>query len=95
MPSLQVRELPENIYQALVKQAKREHRSLAQEAVIVLAKGLNLSVSNKSRREELLKAIEANPVNVKLNAIDPGELVREDRHKFLQVVYPPPEGRED
>ena len=50
MPSLQVRELPENIYRLLQKKAKDEHRSLAQEAVVALAKGLNTSVSNKTRR---------------------------------------------
>jgi plasmid stability protein len=35
-----VRELPENIYYQLKKQADQDHRSLAQQAVAVLAQGL-------------------------------------------------------
>lgn len=79
MPSLQVRELPENIYNSLVNQAKEEHRSLAQEAVAVLAKGLNISISNKSRRAQLLKTIETNHVDAQVKQIDPVKLLREDR----------------
>ncbi len=79
MPSLQVRELPENIYSSLVNQAKAEHRSLAQEAVAVLAKGLNISLSNKSRRAQLLKTIEANHIDAQVKQIDPVKLLREDR----------------
>jgi plasmid stability protein len=76
MPSLQVRELPDNIYYSLQKKAQAEHRSLAQEAVIVLAKGLNTSVSNKNRRKELLQTFADNQAVMQ---IDPVELIREDR----------------
>ena len=79
MASLQVRELPENIYNSLIKQAKAEHRSLAQEAVAVLAKGLNISISGKSRRAQLLKSIENNHIDAQVKKIDPVELLREDR----------------
>lgn len=80
MPSLQVRELPDNIYYSLQKKAQAEHRSLAQEAVIVLAKGLNTSVSNKNRRKELLQSIADNHFdNQAVVQIDPVELIREDR----------------
>ncbi len=81
MPSLQVRELPENIYQALAKQAKEDHRSLAQEAVIVLARGLNLSVSGKSRRAKVLEDIETNRSHAHAQEIDPVTLIREDRER--------------
>ena len=47
MTSLQVRELPENIYRQLKRRAKADHRSLAQEAVAILAKGLNASICPK------------------------------------------------
>lgn len=79
MASLQVRELPENIYNSLIKQAKAEHRSLAQEAVVVLAKGLNISISGKSRRAQLLKSIESNHIDAQVKKIDPVELLQEDR----------------
>ena len=82
MPSLQVRELPENIYRLLQEKATKEHRSLAQEAVVVLAKGLKASLSQKSRRTELLQNIADNPaVNQSILSIDPVTLLREDRKR--------------
>jgi plasmid stability protein len=47
MPSLQVRELPENIYRLLQENAAKEHRSLAQEAVVTLAKSLKTLLLRK------------------------------------------------
>ena len=82
MPSLQVRELPENIYRLLQDKAIKEHRSLAQEAVVVLAKGLKASLSQKNRRVELLQNIADNPdINQAVRAIDPITLLREDRER--------------
>jgi plasmid stability protein len=42
MPSLQVRDLPDHIYRALREQAKAERRSLAQQTIVILERGLNL-----------------------------------------------------
>lgn len=82
MPSLQVRELPENIYRLLQKKAQAEHRSLAQEAVVVLAEGLNSPISHKQRRSELLNNIMKNPCkNKAVMQMDPVELINEDRQR--------------
>ncbi len=82
MSSLQVRDLPDNIYQLLQKKAQSEHRSLAQEAVVVLAKGLSTSISHKDRRKALLQEIvschETEEFAIKQ---DPVELIREDRQR--------------
>ena len=80
MPSLQVRELPDNIYHLLQERARTEHRSLAQEAVILLAKGLQTSVTNKQRRRLLLSKITANKtVSQAVKAIDPMVWTHEGR----------------
>ena len=83
MPSLQVRELPVNIYRLLQKRAKFEHRSLAQEAVVTLAKGLNTTASNKDRRQKLLQNIIDFPCSSAETTanIDPVSLIREDRER--------------
>ena len=47
MASLQVRELTENIYSLLKRRAEAEHRSIAQEAIVLLAKGLDTSIAPK------------------------------------------------
>lgn len=82
MPSLQVRELPENIYLQLCQEAEKQHRSIAQQAVAILARGLNQELDPKSRRGALLAKINSNPI--KLNAVttvDPAQLIREDRER--------------
>ena len=84
MPSLQVRDLPENIYHLLQQRAQADHRSLAQEAVALLAKGLDTAISPKDRRAALLREIAATD-KVKINSnngnLDPVRLVREDRER--------------
>ncbi len=83
MSSLQVRDLPENIYYQLQKNARAEHRSLAQEAVVVLARGLKVSASNRDRREKLLEMISLSDIQGSAAAkqINPVDLVREDRER--------------
>jgi len=82
MPSLQVRELPEQIYNKLQAQARKEHRSLPQQAIVTIAKGLTLGENHKKRRAELLNYILSNPIEMKgKNIPDPAKLVREDRNR--------------
>ena len=82
MPSLQVRELPENIYNLLQEKAKKSHRSLAGEAIVTLARGLRTSVSPKNRRTQLLKIIHKNPcIDKKILSVNPADLIREDRNR--------------
>ena len=83
MASLQIRKLPENIYFMLQQRAEAEHRSIAQEAIVLLAKGLDTSTSPKERRTRLLQKIEE---EAELNSgtvakLDPVELIREDRSR--------------
>ena len=83
MASLQIRKLPENIYFLLHQRAEAEHRSIAQEAIVLLAKGLDTSIAPKERRTKLLQRIvEETEINSGTTAkLDPVELVREDRRR--------------
>lgn len=82
MPSLQVRELPEHIYRSLCQEAEAAHRSLAQQAVAVLAKGLNLELDPRTRRKGILEAIRAGAVELDAGGLpDPALLIREDRER--------------
>lgn len=82
MSSLQVRELPETVYRQLKRRAEEDHRSIAQEAIAILAKGLDVSSSPKARRVQLLQEIaqESKP-NAALDTLDPVTLIREDRDR--------------
>jgi hypothetical protein len=80
MPLIQVRDVPEHIYRRLVEQAGRERRSLAQQVVTVLARGLEVEQSPKARRKRILDEIRAQgPIGIDLP--DPARLIREDRER--------------
>ncbi|MEM6533860.1 MAG: hypothetical protein AAF654_14660 [Myxococcota bacterium] len=59
MPSLQIRDLPEKLYEQLRVEAKREHRSLAQQATVLLEAQLQGGSESRSRRAALLDRIAA------------------------------------
>ncbi len=81
MPLLQVRDVPEHIYRLLAEQAERERRSLAQQAVAVLARGLAVDVDAKARRRALIEAIRSNSTAKAGKLSDPAKLIREDRRR--------------
>lgn len=82
MPSLQVRELPEKIYLQLCHEAEVQHRSIAQQAVATLARGLQLELDPKSRRKALLTQINADPIKLNVKSpVNPAQLIREDRER--------------
>lgn len=81
MPSLQIRDLPEDVYEALTFRAEAEHRSLAQQAIVELRRIPELTA--RERRLEILKdlkkKIETEPSNPFSRT--PEELIREDRER--------------
>jgi plasmid stability protein len=82
MTSLQVRDLPDQIYDKLKKEAKKKHRSLAQQTVITLAKGLDTSYNPKEKRALLLENLSKDKLNnKKYRLTDPVKIIREDRER--------------
>lgn len=80
MPTLQVRDLPEDIYIKLNMIANEENRSIAQQTIVLLKESLGLRINNKLRRKALLKKLNKKtyPEN---SEIDQAELIIEDRDK--------------
>ena len=83
---LKVQWLLEQYYDVLPqlkRRAEAEHRSIAQEAIVLLAKGLDTSIAPKERRTRLLQKIEeeAELNSETLAKLDPVELIREDRRR--------------
>lgn len=82
MSGLQVRELPTPIYRKLAAEAEREHRSLAQQAVATIAKGLGMAEDSKARRQRILAQISNRPRTTRARDwADPIMMVREDRQR--------------
>ena len=83
MPTLQVRDLPEHIYEQIVELAEQDRRSITQETIILLEKALEIEKQNKSNRKKLLDHIvaETQSENSSDDIPDPVPLIREDRKR--------------
>jgi antitoxin FitA len=77
MPSLQIRDLPEELYQRVAAAAIAEHRSLAQQAVVELRRALG--DSHPDRRAAVIARLRTSNRRLAPNAESPEALVREDR----------------
>ena len=81
MPLLQVRECPEDIYRKITYAAKSENRTIAQQIIVLLEKALGQEESNILRRKNILKKIQNRNFSHEIKAVNPVELIREDRDR--------------
>ncbi len=81
MPLIQVRDVPDHMYRLLAEQAEKERRSLAQQVVAVLARGLQVEMDAKARRQKTLRALQSGARVAIPKLSDPAKLIREDRRR--------------
>jgi hypothetical protein len=81
MPLLQVRDCPDDIYKKIVVVAKKQNRTIAQQVLVLLEKGLGQEQSNMERRRQLLEKINSRKIDKKVKQIDAVSLIREDRNR--------------
>ena len=81
MSSLQVRDLPDHLYILLKEEAEKAHRSLAQQAIIALAKGLGMPSYPAERRQKLIQDIAAKKLKHNKPMPSAVDLIREDRNR--------------
>lgn len=81
MPLLQVRDLPEDLYEKLSLVAAADNRSLAQETIVLLRKALGLEQERIARRRKLLEEIRSRKIPRVDDLPDPADLIREDRER--------------
>ncbi len=81
MPLLQVRDCPEDIYKKISFWAKKQNRTIAQQVISILEKGLQLEQPNIERRKALLQKINSRVIKKEVNQIDDVALLREDRNR--------------
>ena len=81
MPSLQIRNLPADLYQRLTFRAEQSHRSLAQEALIALRSAMEST--GVGRREQILEKITLDiaATGIQTLSTPPEQLLREDRDR--------------
>jgi plasmid stability protein len=81
MPLLQIRDLPEPLYRKLAEQAAQQHRSLSQQAIATLERGLDLEADPKARRRRVLEEIKRLHLGRGKSLLDPVKLIRQDRDR--------------
>jgi hypothetical protein len=81
MPLLQVRDFPADIYDEISYEAKQQNRTIAQQTIVLIKKGLGEEISNQERRRRLLEKIRNRDVPESVKAIDPVKWIREDRDR--------------
>lgn len=81
MAVIQIHHVPDHIYRRLAEEAEREHRSLAQQTLAVLARGLGVEVDAKVRRKKVLETIAGMDHTQTKSLGDPARLIHEDRNR--------------
>lgn len=79
MPSLQIRDMPDTIYEALAERARVHRRSLAQQAIADLAR--IPEVEARRTRQAVVDQIRASAPVLPKKALDPVKIIREDRKR--------------
>ena len=81
MPLLQVRDIPEDLYETLSRVAEAENRSISQETIVLLRKALKLNSELIARRKKVLDEIRELNIQDSDEYPDPADLIREDRDR--------------
>jgi hypothetical protein len=79
MPSLQVCDIPDELYERIALTARAENRSVAQQTIVLLKDSLNNTAQRIARRKSVLKEIDGLDIKNTDNFPDPAKLTREDR----------------
>lgn len=81
MPLLQVRDLPEDLYEKLSAVAIADNRSIAQETIVLLRKALGQQEERRARRKKLFQEIRARKVPEIDSFPDAADLIMADRER--------------
>lgn len=81
MPALQIRDLPASIHRLLVERARRERRTIAQQATVLLAEALAVSPPQERRRAVLAELNRSRKQFDFTRITPPEDLIREDRNR--------------
>lgn len=58
MPALQIRDLPDDLYERLKRLSEQEHRSLSGQATVLLKEALSDETENRDRRDHVIEIID-------------------------------------
>jgi hypothetical protein len=86
MPLLQVRDFPDDIYKEISYIARRQNRTIAQEVITLIKKGLAEETSNRERVSATLERINSLQVSETVKALNPAQIIREMREERTNQI---------
>jgi len=81
MPLLQVRDFPQDIYEEITFEARKQNRTIAQQTIVLIKKGLQEEISNRERRRMAIEKTFSRSMPSNAKSMDYVKLVREDRDR--------------
>jgi hypothetical protein len=81
MPLLQVRDFPDDIYAEISYIAHKQNRTIAQEVVTLLKKGLEEETTNRERVRLTLERINSMEASEAAKKLDSAEIIRQMREE--------------
>ncbi|WP_461247530.1 ribbon-helix-helix domain-containing protein [Treponema sp. R6D11] len=81
MPLLQVRDFPGDVYEQIKFEAKRQHRTIAQQTVVLIKDGLEKEFSGRERRLAALERTRNRFIPEEAKDFDVVKSIREDRNR--------------
>ena len=81
MSLLQVRDFPADIYEEVTFEAKRQNRTIAQQTIALIKKGLGTEITHKERRRLAIERTKKRVVPIAAKVVDYLNLIREDRDR--------------
>jgi hypothetical protein len=79
MALLQVRNFPDDIYLRIGEIAKSERRTVSQQTILLIEKGLGATAKNLDRRRAAIDRSMTRAIPKKIQEADFVEMIREDR----------------
>ncbi|MDR1470705.1 MAG: hypothetical protein LBT00_15605 [Spirochaetaceae bacterium] len=81
MPLLQVKDFPVDVYEEIIFEAQMQNRTMAQQTIMLIKKGLGEKLPNRERRRLALERTFSREVPPNAKLVDYVPLVREDRDR--------------
>ncbi len=83
MTTLEIQNIPDDLYDELAKTAKLENRTIAQETIVLLRTFLETNQEHLKKRKAVVDEIDKLRFSLDISAPNPEDLLRLDRDRLL------------
>jgi hypothetical protein len=87
MPLLQVHDFPDDIYEEITYVAHQQDRTIAQEVIVLIKKGLEEEITNRERVEQVLERINSRDVPEAAKKLDSTQVINQMREERSTQLF--------